>query len=564
MHQKAISLVDLSESVAKLELENEYALDGDMPALAKLESDLNRNVRSTALTPKLVAITEPLPAAQHTATINISGAQKNAILGDLLLHTGELVRSETFLRRTLAEESDQPLATASLGILLVRQEKTADAKAYLEKAIGLGSNNPLVLTGYAYALIQEHSKEGGVSEIPDDAAKTIRADLKRSIAVAPFLTESYRLLAMLYFIRDENLDEAISLLQKALTQKNGDANVRILLARILLRCEEVGRARQLAEQISATSSDAKQKAEADEIVKAAFEYTQTKAAAEAPMRLNVTLGERDGLVILKRSWMTDADVNRIDDERINNNLNRIIIRPVSGEQQLVGRIEKISCFGSSIFYRVRAADKLVIFTSNDFAGIRMTVATEGEKTFQIGCGASLGEQMAVVNYRPVRAPTANKTLGELDAISFVPDNFRLKTVEEMASARLVTIDDDTLRRSGPSPIINDETIARSISQSLRKPKKGEDRVVGTIEKVECLTATTIFNVRSGGRPYKFIHASGQVELSRFTVASSQLSVRCGSGPIAATTILTFLRSNRSNGVDGELKAIEFVPDGFVP
>jgi hypothetical protein len=99
---------------------------------------------------------------------------------------------------------------------------------------------------------------------------------------------------------------------------------------------------------------------------------------------------------------------------------------------------------------------------------------------------------------------------------------------------------------------------------LRKPKKSEDRVIGTIDDVECSTGATIFNVRSGGRPYKFIHASGQVDLSRFTVASSQLSLRCGSGPIGASAILTFVRLTRSDGIDGELKAIEFVPDGFIP
>jgi hypothetical protein len=282
--------------------------------------------------------------------------------------------------------------------------------------------------------------------------------------------------------------------------------------------------------------------------------------------LNITLGERDGLVILKRSWLTDADVKRIDDERINNNLNRLIIRPVPGEQQIVGRIEKIVCIGSSIIYRVRvAADKLVSFTSSDFSGIRMTVATEGENTFQIGCGVSLGQQLAAVNYRPARMPTSNRPLGEVAAISFVPENFRLKSLEEMSSARLVAIDDDTLRRSGPSPVINEETITRSISQYLRKPHKGEERLVGTIEKVECSTAATIFNVRSDGKAYRLIQmVSGQVDLSWFTVASSQLSIRCGSGPLQATTVLTFLRSIRSDGVDGELKAIEFVPDGFVP
>src|SRR6185369_1907237 len=114
-------------------------------------------------------------------------------------------------------------------------------------------------------------------------------------------------------------------------------------------------------------------------------------------------------------------------------------------------------------------------------------------------------------------------------------------------------------------VINDETITHSISQNLRKPQKGEERIVGTIEKVDCSADAITFNVMSNGKNYKFLRSvPSRVHLSWFTVASSQLSIRCGSGPLAATTILTFSRSARSDGVDGELKAIEFVPDGFVP
>jgi len=563
MHQKSISLTDPSSSVAKLDLENQIILDPS-PLIAKLEAELNRAVRGLALAPEVVALPESLPSSERLVPAEVLSAQRSAVLGDLLLHTGELARAETLLRQALAGDKDS-VAAASLGVLLIRQEKIAEAKPYLEKAIAAGSTNPLVLTGYAYTLMQDYAKDGGISVIPDEAAKTIRANLKYSIEIAPRSTEAYRLLAMLNFIRDENLDEAVALLQKGLTVKKEGSALQILLARILLRREDVTHARQLAEQVSASSLDVKQKAEADEIVKAAYDYTQTKAAAGAPVNLNITLGEREGLVILKRSWLTDADIKRIDDERVNNNLNRIIIRPVTGERQLVGRIEKIACIGSSIVYRVRTTDKLVGLTSSDFSGVRMTVATEGENTFQIGCGVSLDKQLAVINYRPGRVPAGNKALGDITAISFVPDNFRLKSIEEMASARLVAIDDDTLRRSGPSPVINDETIAHSISQNLRKPLKGEERIVGTIQKVECTTTGITFNVLSDGQAYRFAHpALGRVSLNWFTVASSQLSIGCGSGPLSATSILTISRATRSEGVDGELKAIEFVPDGFVP
>jgi hypothetical protein len=291
------------------------------------------------------------------------------------------------------------------------------------------------------------------------------------------------------------------MLQKGLAIKRDDSEMQLLLARILLRREDVGRAKQIAEQIASTTSDTKRKAEADEIVKAVYDYTQAKAAAAMPVRLNITLGERMGLVVLKRSWLTDDDVAAIDRERDNNNYNRIIIRAVSGEQQIVGHIESITCSGSSIAYRVRTADGIVAsFSSPDFSGVKMTVAREGDNTFQIGCGANLAKQLAVINYRPATPVAAAKTLGQLTAISFVGDDFRLKSIDEMFAARLVAIDDDTLRRSGPKLVITAESIRRSIEQNLRRPEKNEERISGTIQKIECSSTEVDFQVLSAARP----------------------------------------------------------------
>jgi len=269
---------------------------------------------------------------------------------------------------------------------------------------------------------------------------------------------------------------------------------------------------------------------------------------------------------LKRSWLTDEDLSRIDEERENNNYNRIILRPAFGEQQIVGRIEKITCTGGSILYQVRTnALTAANFSSNDFASVKMTVAKEGDNSFQIGCGADLSKSLAVLNFKPRAALLNAKPQGELTAVSFVADNFRLKTAEELNAARMVAIDDDTLRRSGQKMPVTQESIRRSITQSLRKPGKDEDRMVGTIEKIECSMNEVDFQVSVAGRTLKFARAvPGRVDMGWFTVASSQLPVTCGSGPLKASAIFSFAKTSKFTGVDGELRAIEFVPDGFVP
>lgn len=550
MRQKAVSLESLTTQ--------QIQTSGDLEIALKKLVDGDVGKAETVAVDSSISIPEPMAIADVPQSIG------SARLGDLLFHTGELARSETFLRNALGADANEPLANASLGLLLLKQEKTADARPLLEKAVAAGSTNYLVLTGYAFSLIEPLAKNG--TEISDAMAAEIRSLLRRASALEPKHIESYRLTALLNYLRDEDPDGAITLLQKALSIKQGDADSELLLARILLRREDITRAREIAEQIVSSTNDARRKAEASEIIKAAYEYTRAKSAAERPLRMDITLGERQNLVILKRSWLTEADVARIDEERVNNNFNRIILRPTVGETQLVGRIEKIACSGGKITYSVLPKnDGLTTLTGDDFSSVRMTVAREGDSTFQIGCDISLANELAVINYRPPLLPAGDKSAGQLTAISFVPENFRFKTLTEMNAARLVAIDDDTARRSGPSVAVNPETMHRSIAQSLRRMQKGEQRVNGVIEKIDCSAGRIVFNVSSDRKIFRLIQSTdGRPDIGWFTVASSQLPVACGSGPLISTTLITFLPSTPSDGFDGVIRAIEFVPDGFIP
>jgi len=108
-------------------------------------------------------------------------------------------------------------------------------------------------------------------------------------------------------------------------------------------------------------------------------------------------------------------------------------------------------------------------------------------------------------------------------------------------------------------------ISTSLPRFLRKPAKNEERIAGTIQSIQCSTTEVDFRVLADGKSYTFAHGvPGRVEMGWFTVASSQIPVTCGSGPLASPAILTFTRNTSFANVDGELKSIEFVPDGFVP
>jgi len=529
-------------------------------------AEFNRFARGDLERPMVVNVAERMPAIDPGSPQPVTAARVSATLGDLLLHTGEFARSEVYLRKSLADDPSDVTASASLGLVLLRQGNINEARPFLQKALNAGSTEPQILTSYAVTLIEPLAK--GAREIDDKTAAEIRSILKRSIDLNAAYADSYRLSALLNFLRDERLDEAITLLTKAISLKPEDAEAQILLARIFLRREDAERARDMAAKLTSSQTDAKRRAEAAEIVSNANEYLKAKAeTVPASDRLDVRLAEWPTLVVLKRSWLTEADVAQIDAERINNNFNRIILHTAVGEQQMVGRIDSIRCSGQEITYSVTPRNgPKVVFTSLDFVSIRMTVAKEGESSFQIGCDISLSTELAVINFRPATSTIGTaKATGELTAISFVPENFRLKSPAEMNSARPVAVDNDTIRRTGPAAEVNVESINRSISQSLRHLQKGELRISGTIDKVDCSSGTPIFQISSDGKTLKLIPvARSRPEVGWFTVASSQLPLSCGSGPLTSPTLISYVAERRDDGADGTIRAIEFVPYGFVP
>jgi Tfp pilus assembly protein PilF len=548
-----LSLKDLPQTLPKLVVKNGAVTTLLGADISAFEKDLTNTLQQTALKTTTVTSQTTLPAAEM-AVEPVSTARTQAILGDLFWHMGDAQQAETLLRKAIASDRNQPLANASLGLLLIRQDKPAEAKPLLRTAIAAGSKNGLVHYNYAYAISRDFTNNGLISSISDDGAKAIHTALDQAIVLTPNHFESYRLLALVDFIRDENLDEAIVAIRRGLELKSDDATLKLLLARILLRRGDAVTARQIAEQVAATG-DANSRSDAEEIIKVAYEYAQARSTAAPATELTLDLAAFEGIAILKRSWLTDTDLAQIESERVNNNFNRLVIRAQTGEKQVVGHIERINCTSSDINFVVKTDGGGMTFRSTDFANIRLTVAQEGQSTYAVGCNAKLEKVLAVLNFRPSRSADPN-VKGEVTAISFVPDNFRLKTAGEMISARMIAIDDD-VARSGSPVTVNQETIRRSILADLRKPKDGEVRVLGKIDTIDCSNGNTNFVIASGGKQMRLsAMPQGRTAVAWFTVASSQISLTCGSGPIAPTAIFTYAPTNN------ELHSIEFVPDGF--
>lgn len=417
------------------------------PDEAALETALRKYIDQPLPPNRLVAITQKVDLNAVVTAAPLSDSQAAAYLGDLLYHTRNLTEAEALLRKALAVDANSGIANMSLGLIYSQKKNFIEAKKYLEKAIVADKTNHLAYFNYAYAVSRESiGADGNVSEFPAAAANKMRDALHRAIAIDSGFAESYRLLAFVNLVNGIDLDGSVDLIKRGLAIRPGDQQFNLLLAQVYLLQERYEDARAIATKIAATASDAEIWAEAQGILRTVNKYFAEKdAGADESSDANRIFGPLPPL-ILKRSAVSDADVAKYEEDRVLLNLNVLLEKPRFGEKQIVGYVDKITCTDNGINYTVTSGSERFSLVSNDFIGIKLGVLTEGERSFTLDCGASLGKQLTVLTFKPTPGVRPN-VRGHLLSITFVPDYFRLKTAEELANRRTVIIEDDKISKS---------------------------------------------------------------------------------------------------------------------
>lgn len=246
---------------------------------ATVERELKEYVRQDTYKVRFVPYVEAGGAAAGMKSAPVGEAEALALLGDLLLHTDRGEDAEKHLLKALALSPELSAAHASLGMLRARQRNFAEARRHLERAVGADPKNYLAHYYYAFALSREVMDAGqAVTGYPPEAARLMRHALRRAIELAPEFPEPYRLLAFVNLATNERLDEAASLLTRALTLSPGRHEFAYVLAQVHLRRKEYKAARATLEQIIAGSPNPRLRAQAQEMLEevAAGERYQPK------------------------------------------------------------------------------------------------------------------------------------------------------------------------------------------------------------------------------------------------------------------------------------------------
>ena len=274
--------------------------------VATLEEELRSYVHRGNLTAQRIGtVDNPQTYGSYTAMQRsaLSEGEANYYLGDLLQHAGRDSDAERYLKQAIALDPGFTPSYASLGVLYVHQRRYAEAKKYLQKATS-SPQSALVHYLHAYVLSRENmSADGRISGYSAENAAMMREQLLRSIKLDPNYAPAPYLLALVDLVRDERLDEAVEMAQKARQLAPSKTGYALLLAQIYLQRSEPALARQILEPLT-RDSDQSVRTEAQELLQSLNENRSgTNAGRGSSTAVNTSMiAEPESNRNVTRAW----------------------------------------------------------------------------------------------------------------------------------------------------------------------------------------------------------------------------------------------------------------------
>jgi tetratricopeptide (TPR) repeat protein len=220
-----------------------------------LEDEVREYVRKRSSWPMMrVTSKEPIQADSRTMVATaLSEGESEYYLGDLLRSLNRLTDAETHLNGALSKTPNLAPAAGSLALIRVQQKKYDEALSLLRKAAETDSKNPMINFYYAYVL---ERVDADAADAPLDRFDTMRSYASKAIDQSPRFVEAYALLARVDLNGEEHLDEAESVLKKAIAIAPGREDLQMLLAKIYLKSNRPEQARAVLSVVERSTSNA--------------------------------------------------------------------------------------------------------------------------------------------------------------------------------------------------------------------------------------------------------------------------------------------------------------------
>ncbi|HEY2866007.1 MAG TPA: tetratricopeptide repeat protein [Pyrinomonadaceae bacterium] len=556
----------------------------------QMESELRKYVGKSTYQYMVVTFKEPLNVEAEMQTAPYSEAEADTTLGDLLFHIHRVDDAEPWLTAALKLDPAMSMANTTLGMVKLEQRKFDEAKQFLEKATAGDQKNPIAFYRYAYLLSREGQDEFGyVRQFSKDTADKMRQALKQAIALAPGFTESYELLAFVDVVNDEQLDDAVTMMQRALKLQPGNERYAMRLAELYMHQDKFDEAAALARKFAQSDNDGvRQRAEhltseiaaRQKYVQQMADYKKRAAAG------NGTGGETSGPMLRRREsqpQVDEATLTKLNEEATLRFINDNLREPGDGEKRAVGYIEKIECKGPAVTYAIKTDSGPLVLSGKDFQGLAVNTFTPAADNLSIGCGANLADLYAVLTFKD-RPSGASK--GDLVSLEFVPKTFRLMTKEELEKAeselpttapppsrRSATVVQTNARLSPPNqniPTPQDidaqrrEMIMQHIRGSIRQPADGEKREIGFLQKIECTNKGMFYNMKTATSILRLQDAKpGSLKITVYAQDLNGVQYGCNTSILDYPVVFIYIDTpNAKLKTAGEIVSLDFVPKTF--
>lgn len=266
------------------------------------------------------------------------------------------------------------MAHASLGMLRLHQGKFAEARASLERAVQSNSQNYLIHYYYAYVLSRSGAGAGEVVQgySPETATK-IYDELQRVIELRPDYPESYSLLGFVSLVTGKRVEEALTLLKRAVAATPGRNDLLFTMAQLYLRTSDYKMAKQLLEQVSKSSAEEELRQHAQTLLAqvTSIDEQQNRSSQSNTRNTNDSAPEsasNEPAINVSPSAAPTPPPTTDPSSYL-----REVLRPVAaGETQVQGILLRIECEGKIIVFVVKVGDKVLRLKTNSFDDVEIT------------------------------------------------------------------------------------------------------------------------------------------------------------------------------------------------
>jgi tetratricopeptide (TPR) repeat protein len=383
--------------------------DSFQTSVEALESELAGYVRQSNYGESSDALERPLDFDTQLQTRPLARAEALAYLGDLLLRTDRADEAEPYLLQSLELDPRLPRALVSLGVLRLRQNRFAEARETLGRAVAADPQDRLAHFHLAEALYREGASDAAdKTNVAEFEARTeaVRAELRKSIEIAPAFVEAYRLLATVEIERGDRPEEAERIIKRATRLAPRRQDFVLLLAAAKLSEGRFEEARRLAEPL-AQKGDARLRVQAQEILK------HINAGEELSARMKA----RDEEATPEPE--ASAPVQPCDMPALGGPQRKPL--RFAGEQ-VCGRLTDIECDADSVVLRVESGARTLNLRAPDLRAIRFVTYTTAVKTGRLACGLRDPANLVLVTFREKRGG-AQDSDGEAVAVEFIPEGW---------------------------------------------------------------------------------------------------------------------------------------------